>query len=111
MKVQTIPLYSDSTPRWKAKIDLGGMRYVFYFSWNTRLEGWSMTVMDADERVLAGGIHLVPGCPLLEKYKASVPALPPGVLMLIDREDRPDTAVADRKNLGSRFLLAYLSED
>jgi hypothetical protein len=110
MKVQVIPLYAEATPRWTVKADLSGRRFRLYFSWNTRLEGWSMTVMDIDGKVLAGGLRLVPGCLLLKKYKASVSGLPPGDLMLVDSEDRPDTAAADRKNLGTRFFLVYVSE-
>jgi hypothetical protein len=110
MRVQVIPLYAEATPRWTAKADLGGRRFQLYFSWNTRLEGWSMTIMDADGKVLIGGLRLVPGCLMLKKYKASVSGLPPGDLMLVDREDRPDTAVAGRNNMGTRFLLVYISE-
>jgi hypothetical protein len=110
MKVQTLPLYSETSPRWKVRVDLSGKRYSLYVSWNTRQEGWSITVMDTDEKILIGGVRLVAGCLLLDKYKASAPELPSGYLMLIDREGKMVTAEPDRDNLAARFALVYITE-
>jgi hypothetical protein len=110
MKVQVIPFYSAETPRWKVRVDMSGRRYCLYVSWNSRMQGWSMTVMDTDERVLMAGIRLVAGNLLLEKYRASCPELPPGYLMLIDRENNLETAEPDRTNLATRFALIYVTE-
>ena len=110
MNVQVIPLYSDKTPRWKMQVKLGGKKYALYFSWNTRMKGWALSILDADGTVLLGSIRLAPGCPLIGKYQASCPDLPPGCLMLVDREGNLETAEPDRRNLASRFFLAYIAE-
>jgi hypothetical protein len=110
MKVQIIPLYSNESPRWKVKVDLSGRRYSLYVSWNTRMSGWSLTVMDTSENVLIGGLRLVAGGLLLDKYRASCPELPPGLLMLVDREGKLETAEPDRDNFTDRFALVYVTE-
>jgi hypothetical protein len=110
MKVQVIPLYSNEMPRWKVNVDLSGRRYSLYVSWNTRMEGWSLTIMDTTEKVLIGGLRMVTGGLLLDKYRASCPELPPGLLMLIDREGKPETAEPDRDNFAERFALVYVTE-
>jgi hypothetical protein len=110
MKIQVIPLYANSTPRWKVRVDMSNRRYYLYISWNSRMKGWSMTIMDTDEKILMGGIRLVVGSLLLEKYRASCSELPPGHLMLIDREDKLETAEPDRDNLTARFALIYVTE-
>ena len=110
MRVQIIPLYSNETPRWKIKVDLSGRRYSLYVSWNTRMSGWSLTIMDTNENVLIGGLRLVTGGLLLDKYRASCPELPTGHLMLIDREGKLETAEPDRDNFADRFALVYVTE-
>jgi hypothetical protein len=69
-----------------------------------------MTIMDANENVLIGGIRLVTGGLLLDKYRASCPELPPGYLFLMDREGKLETAEPTRENLAERFVLVYVSE-
>jgi hypothetical protein len=110
MKVQVISLYSGETPRWKVRVDMSGRRYCLYVSWNSRMRGWAMILMDTDERVLTPSTRLVAGNLTLDKYRASCPELPPGYLMLIDRENKLETAEPDRTNLAARFALIYVTE-
>jgi hypothetical protein len=74
------------------------------------MSGWSLTIMDTNEIVLIGGIRLVAGGLLLDKYRASCPELPPGYLMLVDREGKLETAEPDHNNFADRFALVYVTE-
>jgi hypothetical protein len=105
--IYSIKTYADLYARWQQSVDLSGVRYKVYFSWNTRMESWFMTIMDSDENVLIGGIRLIPNIDLLAKYKRTVSALPQGMLFIMDKEHDPITAELDRDNFGTRFLLAY----
>ena len=100
-----IPLFDD--PRWEAQTDLSGRRYTFCISYNTRQDAWTATISDANGELLVAGLRLVPGIDMLKKFRASSPGLPPGELVLIDKEGRPETAEVTRSNLSSRFTLAY----
>ena len=107
-EIYSLPTYADRFARWRVSVDLSGMRYHLYVSWNTLMENWYMTILDVNDRILLGGLRLVPNVPLLEKYRASVPELPPGDLVIFDREGRMETAEITRNNLGSRFDLSYV---
>ena len=102
---KAIPLYED--PRWEMKADLTGKRYTFGVSYNARQEAWTMSIADTNGELLISGLRLVPGIDMLKKFRASSPGLPPGELMLIDKEGRPGTAEVTRDNLTSRFMLVY----
>ena len=67
-----------------------------------------MTILDVNDRILLGGIRLVPNVLLLRKYRASVSELPPGDLVIFDREGKIETAEITRTNLGSRFDFSYI---
>jgi hypothetical protein len=96
-----------SVARWEMKADLSGQRYGFYFDYNMLQEVWFMAISDRNGELLLGGIRLVPGVFFLEKYRASVPALPPGELWLMDIEGKLSTAEVTRHNLHTRFALTY----
>ena len=102
-----IPVLSERVARWEIKVDLSGKRYGLYVSWNTRQEAWFMTISDSNNKLLLAGIRLVPGVSFLEKYRASVSELPPGILELLDVEMKPGSAEVTRNNLHTRFALTY----
>jgi len=106
-RILTIRTFADRHPRWKQSVDMSGVRYRLYFSWNTRMRSWHMSVLDGNNNALVGGVRLVPEIDLLEKYKASVSGLPPGIVRILDRQNDPSTAELTRENLGTRFLLSY----
>jgi hypothetical protein len=101
----TIPLYNSA--RWEMKADLSGKRYGIYIAYNTRQDAWFMAISDTNENLLLAGIRLVPGIFFLEKYRASVPGLPPGDLWLVDIEGKLSAAEVTRENLSTRFALTY----
>ena len=102
-----IPLFSEKAARWEMKVDLSGKRYGLYVSYNTRQDAWFMSISDANGKLLLAGVRLVPGVFFLEKYRASVPELPPGKLWLVDVEGNLGTAEVTRDNLHTRFALTY----
>jgi hypothetical protein len=101
----TIPL--NNTARWEMRVDLSGKRYGLYIAYNTRQEAWFMSISDVDGNLLLAGIRLVPGIFFFEKYRVSVPGLPPGELWLVDIEGKLSTAEVTRENLSTRFALTY----
>jgi hypothetical protein len=101
----TIPLHN--TARWEKRADLSGKRYGLYIAYNTIQEAWFMVVSDIDGNSLLPSIRLVPGIFFFEKYRASVPSLPPGELWLVDIEGKLSTAEVTRENLNTRFALTY----
>jgi hypothetical protein len=66
-----------------------------------------MTISDMNDNILIGGIRLVPEIDLLNKYRATVPELPSGLLRIIDMENKMETAELTRDNFGTRFVLTY----
>lgn len=107
MQTVIIQTHADEYPRWTQKVTLSGKLYKLYFSWNERLEIWQMSISNADDELLIGGLCLVSGVDLLKKYRVSVPELPSGLLVIIDKLNNSKTAELDRDNFGSRFLLGY----
>jgi hypothetical protein len=102
-----LPTYADKASRWKVNVDLSKARYTLYVSYNARQEAWIMSVFDVNGNLLLGGIRLVPGIFFLEKYRASVPQLPPGDLWLVDIDGKTGTAEVTRQNLSTRYALTY----
>ena len=103
-----IPTYAEKKARWEVRVDLSGKRYTFNVSWNVQQEAWTMRISDSNGELLIAGLRLVPGIDLLKKYRASCPTLPPGDLILFDKENRMNTAEVTRDNLSTRFALKYM---
>lgn len=106
-KIIVIATHADEYPRWAQKTEIGGSLYKFYFSWNERIGIWQMSISDAADNLLLGGLRLVPKIDLLAKYRATVAGLPKGMLRILDKQNDPTTAELDRDNFGSRFVLSY----
>jgi len=108
LEVYSLPTHAEKYARWKMSVDLSGVRYQLYVTWNTIMENWYMTILDVNDKILLGGLRLVPNVLLFEKYRASVPELPIGDLVIFDREGKMETAEITRYNLVSRFDLSYV---
>lgn len=102
-----ITTHADEYPRWTQKVTMNGTLYKFYFSWNERQEIWQLSISDSDDNLLIGGLRLVPEIDLLAKYRVSVPALPPGMLIVVDKMSDLETAEIARDDFGKRYLLGY----
>jgi hypothetical protein len=102
-----IQTFADKKPRWTQSVDMSGVRYRLYFSWNTRMQAWFVSILEGNGNMLLTGIRLVPRIDLFEKYRASVPGLPPGIFSILDRQSDPSTAELNFDNFGTRFILSY----
>ena len=102
-----IETHANEYPRWTQKVTMGGSLYKLYFSWNERQEIWQLSISDSDDNLLLGGLCLVPEIDLLSKYRVSVPKLPVGMLIVMDKMSDLSAAEITRDNFGSRFLLGY----
>jgi hypothetical protein len=105
IKSITIPVFADKASRWEANADLSGKRYGFYISYNSLQEIWMLVLTDSSGKQFPP-VRLVQGIFLYEKYRASVPELPPGELWVIDVEGQSDAEIT-RHNLGTKFVLTY----
>ncbi len=105
MKLFNIPLFSNKTARWKSSIDLGDSRYTLYFSWNTRMRYWEMSMYDSSKVLIVGGIRLVTLIDLLQLYKPLYPKLPKGELILLAKTK--NVIEITRDNLANDFALTY----
>jgi hypothetical protein len=106
LKSIEIPLLSEKAARWEMKVDLSGKRYGLYVSYNTRQDAWFMSILDANGELLLAGIRLVCGVSFLEKYRASVPELPPGEMYLMHKSGKTNIEVTG-DNLHTHFSLLY----
>ena len=68
-RILIIQTFADKHPRWKQSVDMSGVRYRLFFSWNTRMRSWFMSVLDSSDNMLIAGIRLVPEIDLLAKYR------------------------------------------
>jgi hypothetical protein len=91
------------------QVQLEGVKYTVKLSWNTRTEGWylSLYVVDADQTPVIQGVLVSCGVDLL---RGSVVAeKPPGLLMAAPTDssvERPGL-----KDLGARVQLYYRDSD
>jgi hypothetical protein len=88
---------------YEVEVELGEASFLLRFTWNYRSEYWFMTVSDTDANVIAGGIKVVVGKPLL----AEVPHAdkPASEILAVDTSDADlDPGLTD---LGDRVLLFW----
>jgi len=80
-------------PRWRQDVQLDGAVYTLAAVWNTRMDAWTLDIESSDGAVLARGIRLVLGWPLLRGIDYD-DRLPPGEFMVVDPTGR---AIEDPK--------------
>lgn len=90
-------------PHYEQVTALDGRTYRFRFDFNSRAGRWSLTVLSDSGAVLAAGVALVEGSPLL-RYHSPRP-LPPGRLFVLD--GRGLGAVPGLSDLGARCPFVY----
>jgi hypothetical protein len=95
------------TPRFSQEVELSGVTYALQFEWNDRDQSWAFGVSDVDGVVLAQGLPVRVGFPLLARIR--VAGLPPGSIEAIDTSGRGiEAGFAD---LGARVVLVYSTPD
>jgi hypothetical protein len=102
-----IPLFPDVASGFIQKIELGGIFYSIRIRWNTRSESWFLHVFDADDNPLITGKRLVPNYPLTDIHSDRFK----GELIVLDKQNDLTDADITYDNLGTRFLLIYLTEE
>lgn len=107
MAILTIPTTAD--PFYVQRTDLEGREYVLTFDYSTREGVWYLTIADDTETVLAAGVKLTVGLPLLYRFKDA--RMPPGLLFVYSStgDDSPP-GLADLAP-GGRCTLDYMTSD
>ena len=102
-----IPIYSNVSSEFSQKISLDGTYYTIRLRWNTRSESWFLHLFDSDGEAIIAGKRLVPNYPLTEIHTDRVS----GELIVIDTRNDLTDCMITYDNLGTRFLLVFLTED
>ena len=97
---------SPPIPFLDVSVVLDDVTYTLSFHWNSRDDGWYMTVLDESGQVIIlGAVRLVADWPL---YRNVVTRKPPGLLMVRDTSGAgSDPGLSD---LGGRCVLVYLTD-
>ncbi len=100
-----LPLRSD-LERFDFVVTLDGVAYKFLFSWNSRQEGWFMSLSLEDDTPIWTGIRVVVNWPLGGRTRSSL--RPPGHFVAFDAaETKTDPGLND---LGVRVRILYFDE-
>ena len=102
-----IPINTDISSSLKQRIELDGILFNLKIYWNTMNDAWFMDIYQNDTLVFAG-LKLVKEIRLLNEY--AIEEIP-GDFILYDTENLTDGLRVDFDNLGTRYLLIYLTED
>lgn len=87
-------------------VQLDGTTYGFELRWNTRAQGWFLSVLDAQGNLLLAGRRLVIGWGLTGRFRLRDKRLPPGDVMAIDTSGQGKEAGLD--DLGTRVVVTYV---
>ena len=104
-----VPIFSDVSSKFQISIELDAVLHNLSFYWNSREEAWYLNILTEDNVEILGGVKLVPSYDLLKQYQAN-PALPQGLLILVDIENKPTTTNLNYDTLGVRYQLLYYTE-
>ena len=94
----------DGAPQDVATV-LDGVPFVLRLQWCARADVWRLTVLDAAETVLLGGLTLRNNVALLLPFKADA-RLPQGELLAVAAHDAHRDA--GKGELGGRVALSYV---
>lgn len=101
-----LPLRNDLV-RFDFVITLDGVAYKFLFSWNSRQEGWFVSLFLEDDTPVWSGVRLVVNWFLAQRMRSAL--RPPGLLMAFDQaEQGQDPGLTD---LGARVRLLYFDAE
>lgn len=103
--VVTIAL-SPGTPSYRQRTVLEGVEYVLDLRWSEREARWYLDLRDVHGRALVLAIKIVAGWPLFARFR-SLPGIPPGELVAIDRRAPPRDP--NLLELGDVVQLVYVS--
>lgn len=98
------PLFDK--PFYSYTISLSGANYGLTFRYSSRIDGYLMSIEDAEENPIIKGIHLVPFYPLT--YQHSLVA-PQGEFLLLPLEDVPinRSSIPNPREVHKTHYLVY----
>ncbi len=97
-------------PSYTQQIILDGESFLFQFTWNTRMEAWTVSIFDLDLVEIITGLKLVLNWEHFFQYR-HLP-LPPGQLLVFDPDPNNKTKIGFEDFKNSRALkLVYIEED
>lgn len=102
MAVLELPVRHD-VPAYEFQVDLDGTLYTLFFSFNTRMNGWTMSISDQNLVPILNGVKLFSGWLPLRQYANE--KLPPGKFGVIDTTG--ENKNPDLENFGDGVVLLY----
>ena len=108
MAVFQLPLPNSNDFPLRYTTILNNVTYVFYFTWDTRSNGWYMSISTADEVLLLSEIKLVPNLDLLAQFPDS--RKPKGaIILLYNGEDVSKPPVVTFDNIATEYTLNFVN--
>jgi hypothetical protein len=108
MAVVEIPLPNSNDFPLRYTTILNNTTYVFYFTWNTRSNGWYMSISTVDEVLLLSEIKLVPNLDLIAQFPDS--RKPKGAIILLHNgDDVNNPPVVTFDNIATEYTLNFVN--
>jgi hypothetical protein len=104
MIVKKCPLFPQ--PFYKYTVDLSNETFTLSFRWNGRLEQWLMSIEDAEGKIIARGIALVPLYPLTDQLSLESPV---GDFILVPVE-RTSPSIPIPREIYKTHKLVYVTD-
>lgn len=103
-----IPIFNNTSSRFKQNINLDGTIYNLYIYWNDRTEQWFLDIRDNEEEPILTGRLLSPNFPTLRQY-VSYEGLPEGEFVLIDIKDDLTDPDVTFDTINVRYQLVFFT--
>ena len=103
-----IPIFNDTSSRFKQNINLDGTIYNLYIYWNHRTEQWFLDIRDNEEEPILTGRLLSPNFPTLRQY-VSYEGLPDGEFVLVDIKDDLTDPDVTFDTINVRYQLVFFT--
>jgi len=101
----SLPIVEDKYS-YKYEITLDGTVYIINMQYNSRKDGWFVSLHGASDIAIISGLKVKMGNDLLSQFrhKSNIPA---GRLVVLNWEDKEEANLA---NFGTKVLLSYIGE-
>lgn len=94
-----------NTPKFRQTVELDQVIFTLSMSFNTAMNTWIMSILDAEEKAILMGIPMQHGIPLTLQEQ-NVEGLPPGSFLLIDESGQQRPLTLDSP---TNIKLVYVS--
>lgn len=103
--MSVLEIQFNGLPASDQTLQMDGAFFGLSTRWNSRAQSWYIDLSDADGNVLVGGVRLVTGVPLLNRFGARG-NFPAGALVAVDTSG--EGLPASYTDLGTRVRLFYI---